>query len=101
MALTMNNVSHDLYPGLGPEQRAYLARERQPSWREAAELGPYPLAPETAAAVEALYQNYVLPWHLVRDHHLTLWTRDALIARGALARRATALAELRDGPPDR
>ena len=83
MTATMPNVSRDLYPDLGPEQRAYLNREWRPSRQEAAELGPYPLLPETAAAVEYLQRNYVLPWPMVRERHLAPWVRDYFIARGA------------------
>lgn len=82
--MTSNNpgLTHVLYD-LGPEQRAYLEGEYRPSRREARKLGPYPVTPETAATVEALRRNYVLPWDQARDLHLAMWTRDTLIARGA------------------
>jgi hypothetical protein len=75
--------SDSLYPDIGPKQRAYLARERRPFQEEVASLGPYPVAPQIAAAVEALSRHYVLPWHLVCERHLVLWTRDVCIAQGA------------------
>src|SRR5689334_10055439 len=79
----MTTLSHELYPNLGPKQRAFLGGERRPSRRAAAGLGPYPVTSETAAVVEALDRHFVLPWSLVRERHLALWLRDTLIADGA------------------
>lgn len=80
---TNPGLTHDLYPGVGPEQRAYLKLERRPTRRDAVSLGPYPVAPETAAAVEAMQSNYVLSFELFRQRHLALWLHDTLTARGA------------------
>jgi hypothetical protein len=44
---------------------------------------PYPLDPETAAAVESLKEHYVLTWELLEEgDDITGWVRDYFIAKG-------------------
>ena len=44
---------------------------------------PYPLDPETAAAVDAAIENYVMPWEMVDESdELTRWVIDSFVAEG-------------------
>src|SRR4051794_29716951 len=84
MDTTVNTTpAQDLYPDLGPEQRAYLDQEWRPSRSEVAELGPYPVTPELAATAKYLQRYCVLPWDQVRVRHLRVWHDADFIARGA------------------
>jgi hypothetical protein len=66
-----------------------LRRERslrdQMTWnwfRVGLEL-PYPLDPETAAAVEALKEHYILTWELLEEgDEITGWVTDSFLAEG-------------------
>ncbi len=44
---------------------------------------PYPLDPETAAAVDAAIENYVMPWEMVEESdQLARWIIDSFVAQG-------------------
>ncbi|MFQ6026826.1 MAG: hypothetical protein ACE5Q6_04840 [Dehalococcoidia bacterium] len=44
---------------------------------------PYPLDPETGAAVDAAIENYVMPWEVLEESdELTRWVTDSFLAGG-------------------